>query len=208
MKEAWKEHPLSEPFEQEDKLEPIVTVDIFRDIVSPFRKLTDEILANLALGLNSTLRQYEINTPLRIVHFLGQTMHESMCFKYSKEIWGPTPAQSRYEGRVDLGNIQEGDGKRYMGRGYIQITGRTNYTQITKEIGGLFHVDFVNYPDLLQLSYWAMLSAGWYWNSRKLNKFADLDNIRGVTLRINGGYNGLEDRIKYTDHCKSILILT
>jgi len=131
-----------------------------------------------------------------------------MCFKYSKEIWGPTPAQSRYEGRADLGNVQEGDGKRYMGRGYIQITGRTNYTQITKEIGGLFHVDFVNYPDLLQLSYWAMLSAGWYWNSRKLNKFADLDNIRSVTLRINGGYNGLEDRIKYTDHCKSILIKT
>jgi len=206
MKEDWKTHPLSEPFEQEDTLEPIVTLDLFRDIVSPFRKFTDETLANLTLGLNSTLRQYEINTPLRVSHFLGQTMHESMCFKYSKEIWGPTPAQSGYEGRMDLGNTQSGDGKLYMGRGYIQITGRTNYTQITKEIGGIFHVDFVSYPDLLQLSYWAMLSAGWYWNSRKLNKYADLNNIRAITLRINGGYNGLEDRIKYTDHCKSILI--
>ena len=141
-------------------------------------------------AINLTLHRYEINTAERIAAFLAQVGHESGRLLYAREIWGPTAAQQRYEGRSDLGNIQRGDGKRYMGRGLIQITGRANYQQVSDALG----VDFVSNPDLLESTLYASLSAGWYWDSRRLNRWADSGDFERITRRINGGVNGLEDR--------------
>ncbi len=141
-------------------------------------------------AINLTLHRYEINTAERIAAFLAQVGHESGRLLYAREIWGPTAAQQRYEGRSDLGNIQRGDGKRYMGRGLIQITGRANYQQVSDALG----VDFVSKPELLESTLYASLSAGWYWDSRRLNRWADSGDFERITRRINGGVNGLEDR--------------
>lgn len=141
-------------------------------------------------AINLTLHRYEINTTERITAFLAQVGHESGRLLYAREIWGPTAAQQRYEGRSDLGNVQRGDGKRYMGRGLIQITGRANYQQVSDALG----VDFVSKPELLESTLYASLSAGWYWDSRRLNRWADSGDFERITRRINGGVNGLEDR--------------
>jgi hypothetical protein len=80
------------------------------------------------------MRKWGIKTPLQKAHFLAQCAHESGNFIYTKEIWGPSAAQQRYEGRKDLGNTQPGDGFKFAGRGYIQVTGRANYSQFRKGV--------------------------------------------------------------------------
>ena len=138
--------------------------------------------------LNLYLPQYGINTPLRLSAFLAQIGHESGRMRYVEEI-----ASGRaYEGRKNLGNTQKGDGARYKGRGLIQITGRANYTELSNDTG----VDFVSQPILLSLPKYAVMSACWYWKKRGLNKLADEGRFRDITRKINGGYNGLEDRKK------------
>lgn len=157
-----------------------------------------------------TCQQYSINTPARLLCFLSQVGHESGGLYYTEEL----ASGKAYEGRKDLGNTQPGDGVRYKGRGVIQITGRANYAELSRDLG----VDFVAQPELLggknvtccspeQLKY-AVLSAGWYWNKRRLNDYADkidvsksideepnLQAFKDLTKRINGGYNGLQDRV-------------
>lgn len=150
----------------------------------------NSVLIEAAGALLSTLVEYEISTRLRLIHFLAQTGHESMGFARTREIWGPTPAQLRYEGRADLGNTHPGDGKRYMGRGYLQYTGRANYAQLSASLG----IDAVEDPTLLEKPLWAAKSAGLYWSTHKLNALADIDDIKTITKRINGGLNGLDDR--------------
>lgn len=140
---------------------------------------------------------YGIDTPKRLAAFLAQVGHESGRLRYVREIWGPTPAQARYEGRADLGNRLPGDGKRFMGRGLIQITGRANYRAATK---GLWLQDkhapnFEHMPELLELPAWAALSAAWYWHSRNLSPLADAGRFEAITRRINGGLNGQEERV-------------
>lgn len=152
-------------------------------------------------GVNQTLEKYQINTKLRIAHFLAQVFHESGGFRWLREIWGPTKIQENYEGRKDLGNNQAGDGKKYMGRGLIQLTGKANYQQFSTAVG----VDFISKPELLEQPPYAVLVAGWFWDTRKLNAFADQDDIKTITRKINGGYYGLEDRQKYLDRAKSAL---
>lgn len=147
-------------------------------------------------ALDQTCRLYGINTRLRQSAFLAQLGHESGRLVYVREIWGPTPAQQRYEGRRDLGNTEPGDGKRFLGRGLIQVTGRANYSRAT---AGLRKVrpdapDFVANPTELEKTEWAALSAGWYWDSRSINDLADKGDFIGVTRKINGGTNGLADR--------------
>lgn len=142
---------------------------------------------------------YSIDTPDRLAAFLAQVGHESGRLRYVREIWGPTPAQSRYEGRADLGNTQPGDGKRYMGRGLIQTTGRANYRATRDGLRAFVPgvPDFEAHPDLLEQPRWAALSAAWYWHSRRLNALADgADDAAfvAITRRINGGVNGLADR--------------
>ena len=147
--------------------------------------------------IQATLDRYEINTPLRIAAFLAQIGHESGCLKYAREIWGPTPAQVRYEGREDLGNTQPGDGKLFMGRGPIQITGRHNYESLTAAMESVPGApDFVATPGALEQPQWGALAAGWFWDSRRLNMLADAGDFLAITKKINGGTNGYPDRLK------------
>ena len=122
--------------------------------------------------------------------FVAQIGHESGQLKYVKEIWGPTKAQARYEGRADLGNTVAGDGSKYRGRGLIQITGRANY----KACGEALALDLINEPELLEKPQHACMSAAWFWASRGLSTLADAGQFDKITQRINGGQNGAADR--------------
>ena len=141
-------------------------------------------------SITAAMAEYSIDTPTRQAAFLAQISHESARLVYSREIWGPTPAQARYEGRADLGNTQPGDGKRYLGRGLIQITGRDNYAKCGAALG----IDLIKTPELLEQAIPAARSAGWYWSTHGCNALADAGDFVGVTRKINGGTNGLADR--------------
>lgn len=139
--------------------------------------------------LNLTLEKYQINTPKRISAFLAQLAHESGSLRYVEEI----ASGAAYEGRKDLGNTQPGDGVRFKGRGLIQITGRSNYAALSAAL----NFDFIKEPEKLELPGAATLSAGWFWNLKKLNELADIDDFKKITKKINGGYNGYDDRVKH-----------
>ena len=139
-----------------------------------------------------------------LAQFLAQTMHESGGLRYVREIWGPTKAQRGYEGRADLGNVKPGDGKRYMGRDVIQITGRANYRALTAWVQKTFgaKVDFEAKPELLESPEWLGIGAIWYFLTRKgLIDYARAGNIEMVTRRVNGGLNGYQDRLRWYDDC-------
>lgn len=157
--------------------------------------MIEKIITPKLEALDITFERYGIDTPLRKAHFLAQVLHESGGFKYMEEIWGNTAAQQRYDTRVDLGNTpdKDGDGYKYRGRGAIQLTGKANYKAASKE----FNMDFVANPDLVSKDPWNILIAGWFWNKKNLNVLADKDDITTITRRINGGLNGLTDRVKW-----------
>jgi putative chitinase len=151
---------------------------------------------------STLLRANGINTPLRLAHFMAQLSHESAGFKHLKEL-GNNAYFKKYEGRKDLGNVIEGDGLKYKGRGFIQITGRANYTELSKDL----KIDFVNKPELLEQEANAITSACWYWKKKGLNIYADEDNISIITKRINGGFNGIEDRKRLLAEYKKLLLV-
>lgn len=143
---------------------------------------------------------YQVNTPLRLAHFLSQVGHESLSFTYSEEI----ASGSAYEGRVDLGNTERGDGVRFKGRGLIQLTGRSNYEAYGRHIG----VDLLkkgNEELVAKVPRYAVGVAFWFWQKRNLNRYADADDIHAITRRVNGGFNGLEERIYYLQRAKFFL---
>ena len=145
---------------------------------------------------------YGLTTQLRIAHFMAQAAHETGGFKWLREIWGPTPAQLRYEGRADLGNTQPGDGKRFMGRGIFQLTGRANYERAGKAIGQ----PLASQPELAERPDIAVTTACDYWQSRGLSALADQDDVLAVTKKVNGGTNGLADRKVQLAKAKAILL--
>lgn len=140
--------------------------------------------------LERQMTRYGINTPLRQAHFLAQVCHESGQLRYSEEL----ASGDAYEGRVQgLGNTQPGDGRRFKGRGLIQLTGRANYVAF----GRALNRDFVTDPNPRLLATDPDLAtqvACWFWNDRALNGPADANDIRTVTRIINGGLNGFGDR--------------
>lgn len=141
--------------------------------------------------LNVAMSRYAIVTPQRIAAFIAQVGHESGQLRYVREIWGPTAQQAGYEGRADLGNTVKGDGPKYRGRGLIQITGRANYAACGEALG----LDLINQPELLEQPQHAAMSAAWFWSTKGLNTLADKGEFVTITRRINGGVNGLEDRL-------------
>ena len=155
--------------------------------------------------LNAAMYTYGVNTMLRTAAFVAQLAHESGEFRYMEEIWGPTSAQTRYEPITELakrlGNIEAGDGKRFKGRGPIQITGRYNY----KKYGDLLDIDLVSQPELAAQPAAAFSTAGLYWTTNGLNELADSEQFVSITKRINGGTNGLADREKYYAMAKGAL---
>lgn len=149
--------------------------------------------------LTVAMEGFAISTPRRQAAFLAQIGHETGGLKWVREIWGPTLAQRRYEIRRDLGNVEEGDGKRYMGRGLIQLTGRANYAAARDGLRAyapkLEVPDFEADPEQVTDPIWASLTACWYWERKGLNDLADLGDFEEITRRINGGLNGMEDRV-------------
>ena len=143
--------------------------------------------------LNTAMVRYQIVGPKRIAAFIAQIGHESGQLRYVKEIWGPTKAQVRYEGRADLGNSQPGDGSKFRGRGLIQITGRANYMACGEGLG----LDLIKQPELLEKPQHACMSAAWFWATNGLNTLADVGDITKISRRINGGSNGLQDRLAF-----------
>lgn len=154
-----------------------------------FRKLgaSQERAEELALSANVHFPAYGImDSPLRLAHFMAQLCHESGSFRYMEEI----ASGAAYEGRKDLGNAFPGDGRRFKGRGPIQLTGRANYRAFGRKIG----IDLERHPEIAAVPSIGLLTALEYWADRGLNAYADADDIRAVTRRINGGLNGLADR--------------
>lgn len=150
---------------------------------------------------------FDISTADRLAAFLAQVGHESARLVHVREIWGPTAVQQRYEGRKDLGNVRPGDGRRFMGRGLIQTTGRTNYAATRDGLRLTLPdvPDFESAPEQLEQPLWAAMSAGWYWQSRGLNALADAGDFFRITRRINGGTNGMEDRLALHERARAAL---
>ena len=140
--------------------------------------------------LNAAMGHYQIVGTKRVAAFIAQIGHESGQLKYVKEIWGPTAAQAKYEGRKDLGNTVAGDGSKYRGRGLIQITGRANYMACGEGLG----LDLIKQPELLEKPQHACMSAAWFWATKGLSTLADAGQFDKITQRINGGQNGAADR--------------
>ncbi|GEM88189.1 glycoside hydrolase family 19 protein [Meiothermus granaticius] len=151
--------------------------------------------------LLEAFRKYEITNSKRQAAFLAQALHETGGLRWLEEIWGPTPAQQRYEGRLDLGNTQPGDGYRYRGRGIFQLTGRNNY----RNAGAALGIPLEERPELAVRPEYAALIAGWYWKSRNLSPLADAGDFLSITRRINGGLNGLADRLQWWAKAKTAL---
>ena len=148
-------------------------------------------------GLNATMGKYAIVTRLRMAAFIAQIGHESGQFQYVREL-GSNAYLAKYDtGRLAqrLGNTPEsdGDGQLYRGRGLIQVTGRTNYEACSEALFGDSRL--LNTPDLLEQPVYASLSAGWFWQREGLNSLADKGDMLAITKRINGGTNGLDDRM-------------
>lgn len=159
-------------------------------------------LAGLGAAMALHAGNYAIDAnPDRMAGFLGECAHESLGFTLTRELWGPTDAQRRYEGRADLGNTEPGDGFRYRGRGLIQITGRENYTDAGADLG----LDLVNHPELAEKSDGAVLVALWFWRRRNLNALCDQRDWTGLTRRINGGSNGQAQRLQYINRALAVL---
>lgn len=178
--------------------------------------------------LVTVLPKYGIDTPLRQAHFLAQVAHESGGFKFveenlnysAKALYGvfrkyfpnleaaegyarqkQKIANKVYANRLGNGSEASGDGWKYRGRGLIQLTGKANYQSFSNSAG----IDAVANPEQVATPEYAMASACWYWQSRKINQYADADDLYMVTKRVNGGTNGIESRQHYLDEFKRLL---
>jgi len=164
--------------------------------------------ATLFPFLTAAIAEFAIDAPARTAAFLAQLAHESGQFRFMEEIWGPTPAQRRYEPvstlASTLGNTEAGDGFRFKGRGPIQITGRANY----KRFGDLLGLDLVGEPQHAAQPEVAFRVAALFWSKKGLNELADQvtpEAFKEITRRINGGFNGLPDRQKFYEAAKRVL---
>jgi putative chitinase len=184
-------------------------------------------------ALNETFDRFQIDTPMRQASFIGQCGHECANFKVLEEnlnyraatllklfprtprrAWGFTPEEAAayerqpkkianriYGNRMNNRDEASGDGFRFRGRGCIQLTGSANYHHAGKALG----VDFIMEPDLVATPKYAAMTAGWFWNTHKINQFADVQDWVTMTKRINGGTIGLDDRIKHIMQALQIL---
>ena len=158
--------------------------------------------------IGAAMDTYGIGTPERQAAFLANVGHESGGLHWINEIWGPTPTQDRYEGRADLGNVQPGDGFRYRGRGWIQLTGRDNYRAAYNRIRLKFGEqvpDFEKFPETVATSRWAAMTAADFWQSKGLNALADAGDFERIVKRINGGLNGYAERLALWEAAKEVL---
>jgi len=203
----------------------ILTLDQLRQMVN------NKHLEHWYEALEQLLPDYDINTPHRIAHFIAQCAHESGNFNFIKENlnyrwetlrkifpkYFPTDDLARqyaslpnkaeaianrvYANRMGNGDEASGDGYRFCGRGLIQLTGRDNYTFFAGSLG----ISVEEAAEYLATFEGAAQSACWFWEQNNLNRFADANDVRGLTRAINGGFIGLEDRIKHTNHALHVM---
>lgn len=157
----------------------------------------EKIIKQIDPVLSASLEEYEINTRLRVAHFLAQTCHESAGFRTTEEF----ASGDAYEGRAGLGNTHKGDGRRYKGRGLLQLTGRANYREYGKALG----IDLESDPKAAGDPALSLKIACEYWKRRKINPDCDRDDVVAVTKKINGGHMGLNERRQLTAKAKAAL---
>jgi putative chitinase len=193
----WLEHLQDHPDQEQDA--PGITLDQLLAIVGPAR---EQHVRRHINGLNEAMTRYEVTTPLRRAHFLAQIAHESGGLRWPEEL----ASGEAYEGRTDLGNTQPGDGRRYKGRGLIQLTGRHNYQRYAATLRSRGDtIDVEEDPHRVSQDPYAADVAGWFWDLRGLNRLADADDLEAVTRRVNGGTRGIEERERYLDLAKRVL---
>lgn len=196
-------------------------------IKSKYPNADTDIVSAIVEAITLLSSKYEINSPIRLAHFLAQTAHESGGFSVIEEnlnysadslrgIFGKyfhsldaedyacqpeKIANVVYASRMGNGDTDSGDGYMFRGRGLIQLTGRSNYNSIAADLGvGIQDIiDYLGTPD------GAVESAAWFWHKNGINKLADTDDVIAVTKKVNGGTIGLEDRQKHTEDFKEIL---
>jgi putative chitinase len=161
-------------------------------------------------AFNAALALYGIDSARRVAAFIAQIGHESGELRYVREL-GSEQYLSKYDTGLlaaRLGNTpeQDGDGQRYRGRGLIQVTGRRNYLACSQALFGDDRL--LREPVLLEQPQWAVASAAWFWQSNGLNELADKDQFTTITRRINGGLNGLEDRLRLWARAKAVLCVS
>ncbi len=156
-----------------------------------------EIVGAISGVFAQVLDDYEINTYLRIAHFMGQVTHECAGFRTTEEF----ASGAAYEGRRDLGNTERGDGRKYKGRGLLQLTGRANY----RDMGAKLGLELEKHPELAGDPVTSLRIACEYWKARKINAPCDTDDLVRVTELVNGGRNGLADRGFYLGRAKAAL---
>ena len=193
----------------------LVTYDMLLTVTSP------DMAEKWVDSLNETCERFAIDSPFRIAGFLSNVAHESAGFKFVKEnlnysaaslmrVWPsrfPTLeiaqryamqpekiANRAYADRMGNGDEASGDGAKFLGRGLIQLTGKNNYVAYSLACDN----EALQHPEIVEQPKYAAESAGWFWNVNRLNTLADAQDIGGMCKRINGGYNGLDDRqMKY-----------
>jgi putative chitinase len=207
---------------KEKEMSTILTLDQLKQMVK------NPHIDHWYAALEQLLDDYDINTPLRVAHFIAQCAHESGNFVFIKEnlnykaaslqkIFGkyfPTAelaaqyankperiANRIYASRMGNGPEASGDGYRYCGRGLIQLTGKDNYTFFA----GSLDISTEEASEYLATFEGAAQSACWFWEQNNLNRFADANDVKGLTRAINGGYIGLDDRISHTEHALHVL---
>ena len=148
--------------------------------------------------MNEAMLKGDITTLRRAQYWIAQLAHESVDLRYFEEI----ASGAAYEGRRDLGNTRPGDGRRFKGRGPIQLTGRSNYASFGRWLGD--RDKFTDAPKLVSTPKYGFLAALYYWSTRDLNSYCDRGDFRGLTRRINGGYNGLADRYRKLAYVKRL----
>jgi len=203
-----------------------ITVDILKAIAPGSKKTNYKHLEMLATWMNYYFPKYDIDQKGELCHFLAQAAHESDSFNALEEY----ASGDAYDTRVDLGNTpqKDGDGRKYKGRGLFQITGLLNYRQATtewrkwaaKDGGTMF--SFIEQPELLARPQFAVWSACVYWDQRNFNTIAvypdsakipyklkgaiiEVSPIEYISRKVNGGTNGLQERIKFYERAKTII---
>lgn len=146
-------------------------------------------VASFIQPINEAMSRFAILTPRRQAAFLAQCAHESGEFRYTREL----ASGDDYEGRVDLGNTQPGDGRKFRGIGVLQVTGRANITAAGIAIG----VDLASDPTQGETPNNACLISAWFWSTHLLSELADENKFGTITKKINGGYTGIDQRLAY-----------
>lgn len=199
----------------------IITVDILKDIAPRSKKSNYKHLAGLSLWMNHWFPEFNIDTKSEICHFLAQLAHESDSFNAMEEYASGTA----YEGRSDLGNIKPGDGIKFKGHGPLQITGRRNHQLMGVRAGA--PMKFIDNPKLLTTPEWGVWAACIFWIDRGLLDISNLSDesrlpykikredgssfvkmvspIEYISRRVNGGTNGLNERILFYEQTKKVI---